>query len=370
MGNFLPRLLEMSMKESPILAMALICALTESFGAAPVPCTAEGTASPSPENPRERAVLRAFGNGNAPSAAAFPARTLHFSPALSLGDVEFLDYANGFWPYREKVKRAVPALGNVPVPAGSIIRLKMNWEASGDMTRLSCLKPDDIQYLDLMGTRVCDESLKNIERLSGLYAISLRDTDVSDDGVAHLVPLKNLMAVNLVRSDVTGRCFEYLARLPKLEFLSAHSTNISCAGVGRLVALPKLQVLELQTTLIDDSCMPQIGKIATLTQLRLDRTKITDAGIKSIGALKNLILFSADQCAIGDGCVNDLLMLKKLRSLSIERTHITRKAVLKLKEALPLVIMRCGSSPSILERDLAPALLKFTTPGPKRKTDD
>lgn len=83
------------------------------------------------------------------------------------------------------------------IPAGKELRLNVSPQASTDLSPLARLQPDDLQYLQLSGTRVGNTDLVHLQGLTGLQVLWLYDTRVSDAGLVYLRGLQGLRVLNL-----------------------------------------------------------------------------------------------------------------------------------------------------------------------------
>jgi hypothetical protein len=92
------------------------------------------------------------------------------------------------------------ARGNITVPPGKRLFLKIDREASTDLSYLTSLMPDDIYSLNLGWTNVSDAGLANIQGLSGLQDLSLASTQISDAGLENVRPLTVLRELGSSRN--------------------------------------------------------------------------------------------------------------------------------------------------------------------------
>jgi hypothetical protein len=116
---------------------------------------------------------------------------------------------------------------------------------------------------------------------------SLGADRLTDDGLAHVAKLKNVVTLNL------------------------KGTKITSAGLAHVKGLTTLRQLHLEKTQVDDTGIENLKGLAELEYLNLYGTKVTD---KSLEHLKGL---------------------KKLRHLFVWQTRITPKGVAMLSKALP-----------------------------------
>jgi hypothetical protein len=114
------------------------------------------------------------------------------------------------------------ARGIVTVPGGKELRLIVSPQTATDLSPLAALQPDDLQYLQLSGTRVTNAGLSHLRGLTGLRVLWLYDTPISDAGLVHLQELTGLRVLNLRSTLVSPGAVDALQQaLPQCEFRRA-----------------------------------------------------------------------------------------------------------------------------------------------------
>ena len=135
-------------------------------------------------------------------AAPPPARTVAFPADRSMGELfvrkVFQPEVYAFW---EKSGRAQ---GQIEISAGEELRLNVTPQASTDLSPLTGLSANALQYLQLSGTRVANAGLEHIKHLTGLRVLWLYDTRISDAGLPLLQGLSGLRVLNL-RSTLVSK---------------------------------------------------------------------------------------------------------------------------------------------------------------------
>ena len=181
----------------------------------------------------------------------------------------------------------------------------------GDLRRLRVLLLSD--------TQASDESLRHLTRLGNLERLYMWDAArVSDDGVRHLVALKELRLSN---SQITDEAMKVFATLPNLEELSlqGHSfSNDALKYIGRSAKLKSLVIGGGQIT-VDDSGLEHLKGLQRLERLGIQKSCVTDSGLVHLEGLSNLktIWVSEDQVA-GPGLTKLKARLPKLTLNAIE----------------------------------------------------
>ena len=107
----------------------------------------------------------------------------------------------------------------------------------------------------------------------------LRGRDLTDDGLANVAALKNVIALNLRDTQITSAGLVHLKGLTKLRRLHLERTKIGDEGIGNLVNLPDLEYLNLYATKITDKSLDQLAGLKNLKQLYVWQTDVTDEGV-------------------------------------------------------------------------------------------
>lgn len=91
---------------------------------------------------------------------------------------------------------------------------------------------------------VTDEDLKLIANWPRICMISLRGTNISDAGLAHLKPLTELRDLTLAETRITDAGLAHLREFKSLQNLDLMGTRVTAAGIRELqAALPELKVV-------------------------------------------------------------------------------------------------------------------------------
>jgi mono/diheme cytochrome c family protein len=88
--------------------------------------------------------------------------------------------------------------------------------------------------LDLAGTSVTGESIRDLWRFGNLRVLNLSETSVTDDDVAVLASLPDLTVLNLFGTQVTDDCLMLLERMPSLRRVYLWRTEVTFDGASRL----------------------------------------------------------------------------------------------------------------------------------------
>ena len=226
--------------------------------------------------------------------------------------------------------------GALRVPPGKELRLDLSEDGMQDLTPLKALAPaalaeismesmpatgnslaqiahlTGLEALYLGDTTVTDIALAHVEGLSSLKILDLHSTEVTDDGLQHIEGLTALRELILYGCQVTDKGLEHLAGLTSLEGLYlGGGMDISGKGLKHLAGLKSLKRLDLWQTDVDDDALEHLVPLTGLTELSLGGTQVTDNGL---------------------GC---LMKLRGLRQLNLAGLNLTEDPVAALEKALP-----------------------------------
>ena len=107
---------------------------------------------------------------------------------------------------------------------------------------------------------VADNGLEYLKGLKKLD-ILLLGSKVTDEGMKHLMPLKdNLTVLSLNRAKVTDGGLELLKDFSRLEFLFLNETSITDAAFSQLKSIPKLRRVDLEGTAVTEEAVDKYRK--------------------------------------------------------------------------------------------------------------
>jgi hypothetical protein len=149
-----------------------------------------------------------------------PDRTMRFADGEPHGSLWISDSDSSTWRY------LAPAQGEVSVPAGASLLLRVAQIDPSSLEGLTRPEPGHLQSLCLAGNpAVADETVGWLPRLVGLRQLDLARTGVTDRALAPVAKLGDLRGLNLWETKVTEAAVRQLAAaLPHCEvFHSWHN---------------------------------------------------------------------------------------------------------------------------------------------------
>jgi hypothetical protein len=113
----------------------------------------------------------------------------------------------------------------------------------------------------------------------------LRGRALTDDGLAHVAALKNVMSLNLMNTKITGAGLVHLKGLDKLRWLHLEKTEVGDEGIEHLAGLVNLEYLNLYATNITDKALEKLTGLKNLRRLYVWQTDVTDTGVARLEEL-------------------------------------------------------------------------------------
>lgn len=153
-------------------------------------------------------------------------------------------------------------------------------------TRVSYAREgDDLVDIDFKWMRLTDEALRHLNHLSSLRRLNIHGADITDAGLAELIPLRNLEELNLGRTRITDEGIAVLQELPKLRRLDISATAIGDAGLAHIAKLNNLEGLYLDfCRKVGDWSLAPLLKLKKLHLLHVHGTRVTSAGAEDFAA--------------------------------------------------------------------------------------
>ena len=204
--------------------------------------------------------------------------------------------------------------------AGNVTGLDMaagrSWVDDAQMRQI--LVFEKLQSLTLEGPSITDDLVPRIAELGNLTSLALRNTLISDTGIAQLTGLRAMRVIDLrVAPMVTDAAMQSLAQMSELRAVRLMGGNVTDAGVATLLALPRLTELDVRNCrrVTKAGLEPLIGK-ESLRVLKIGGPNIGDDVLELVGRMEQLT-----SLAIGNAAVTDTGMMRLTR-LSLENLSV------------------------------------------------
>ena len=217
-------------------------------------------------------------------------------------------------------------------PQGSIIEVDLRGKTIDNELLDRMVQLPRLRSLILAATKLVDEQLIPVGRISTLENLDLRDCPVTDKGMSHLTGLSKLKSLRL--SGKSGACtvgdegMKHVGTLSALKVLAADNLWISEDGLKSLTNLKNLQELYLAETTIGDDAIELLSQFTTLRKLRLAGNQISAAGLKNLPKLRELEELDLSECSqILDDAMAPFAEMKKLKKLNLWRVNLSDKGI-------------------------------------------
>jgi hypothetical protein len=126
--------------------------------------------------------------------------------------------------------------------------------------------------------------------LPRLYSLDLNGSSIDDEGIRQLHRAPELIDIELADTRVTGSGFAIWRSKAQLRYLILDRTLIDDEGVAALSSIGEVDDLSLAKTKITDACLPHLAQIK-INELDIRGTQITflglvTNGLPSVGTLR------------------------------------------------------------------------------------
>ncbi len=251
--------------------------------------------------------------------------------------------------------------------AGQItaVNLRASWVTDGDLLELARLP--QLQRLDLSRTRITDQGLSYLKKVSTLrevnlsYAekigdpahaivkewkqltrLNLRGTVIADETAAAAATLPNLEALDIADTIVGDPGMEALSLAPKLKELSMGSIRMGELGYQSLRQFTGLRLLDLSgnrplsAPRISVRGLEAIASLKQLRVLKLGHLRFPAKNFPVLKALENVEQLGLEFCPeINDDALPHLAGWKSLRWVDLQGTKVTAEGVAALRAQRP-----------------------------------
>ncbi len=258
--------------------------------------------------------------------------------------------------------------------AGAVVSVSLRGTWVNDSELLELTRLPALRRLDLSHTRISDEGLlhlkpcKNIEHLDLFYA-----EQISDQGMNAIKEWRGLKHLNVRGTRIADGTLAVISKLPALESLDLANTAITDNGLDHLVSLTHLKHLSLGRSRLSETATSVVRLLNTLESLDLsgpravNRNQRSSAGnlppetvdaIAELSGLRVLRLghlpvdapalrvlvtrllklekLGLEACSkVNDAALKELEAAKSLRYLDVQETAVTRQGVASLRASHP-----------------------------------
>jgi len=208
----------------------------------------------------------------------------------------------------------VMAAGTVRLPTNSLLQINVRFDGLEKMQTLDCLKQCRVSQFSAATLDFEDRHMKYLKAFKDLQIVDFEDTLITDASLPFLGSLKKLIALRLLKTNITGVGFDHLKNLTLLKELKLEGSDIKPGTIFKLKSLmPQLTSLDIARISItkEDTAILKSLKSAKFLNLSTNKN-IDNNSIKYLSGLNDLRSLALDDTSVTDKCLPDLLKLPSL----------------------------------------------------------
>jgi Leucine-rich repeat (LRR) protein len=218
--------------------------------------------------------------------------------------------------------------------AGQIVEVDLTstWITDDDLARIAALT--GLRKLNLSYTKITDLGLEHLRPLRNVTWLNCYYCEyLTDSGIAFLKQWSNLEYLNLRGTEVTSRVFEHISHMKKLRSLDVGFSRVNDDGFDALASLDKLEELHIGGDKMTGLALPLLRLLPSLKRLDLNGSQRTDSGrwglmltdvnVESLSALTQLEFLNMGGAMVSDVGMKALAPLVNLETLDLSRMDIT-----------------------------------------------
>lgn len=157
------------------------------------------------------------------------------------------------------------------------LALNMAW-TDDDLAHLATNKALQVLEID-QGAAITDRGLAYLSGLTNMRRVLLKDSQITDEGLDHLLGWKSLGMIHLP-PKITHRGVAKLRALPNLSVLGWRSATDE--GMVYMKDFPNLKELWLNNSKVTDVGLKHLHRLPNLGEIGLRNTAVTTAGIQAL----------------------------------------------------------------------------------------
>jgi len=208
-----------------------------------------------------------------------------------------------------------------------------------------CKNLIQLKFLNIEGTSVKSDALKELENLKNLQTLVLAKCPlITDDGAAHIARCKGLTGLDISGCHITDYGMEHsISSLIDLTYLNIsgmrhemsdeygrfYAYNLTDEGIGHLArSLRYLQRLDMSNKGFSYYGVKELENLRLLSQLTIQHATFNDDCMKSLGRIQSLTYLDIYECrGMKDSSFRFLVGLTNLQTLKF-KGHFTPESVL------------------------------------------
>jgi hypothetical protein len=191
--------------------------------------------------------------------------------------------------------------------------------------------------------RTPDRSTLNLlAALPELKAVSLFETNSTDETISALRPLSQLTGLDLgFCPRLTDAAVSEIARFRHLKYLNlGFARQLTNDGIARLASLEQLSILNLSVTPLTDDGLAKLSALKNLTSLDIDNTRVTDAGADHLLKLPKIRALRLVGLQLTDVGLKTISTIPTLRHINLRDVPVSDEAVAEFRKSRPGCVVK------------------------------
>jgi hypothetical protein len=210
---------------------------------------------------------------------------------------------------------------------------------------------DDVVAVNLAGRWVNDSEMIDLAALPKLERLDLSHTRISDEGLLHLRPARQIQDLNLLYAEqITDQGLNAIRDWRALKALNLRGTRIGDGTLAIVAKLPQLESLDIAATAVTENGLAGLIPLTHLKHLALGRNRLNDNALEVLRFLQTLESLDLSgprgvnrnnrrdrSTGLSEELVRAVAELKELRVLKLGHTAVGAEELRKLAPSLAKV---------------------------------
>jgi hypothetical protein len=180
--------------------------------------------------------------------------------------------------------------------------------------------------------QIPDEEMRMVAMLGSVDTLSMRDVEISPEGMKCLGSLRDLRFLVMENTSFGDSECRILPKEHLTEFW-ASKTKITDLGLSSLSEAESLAYLEVDGTNISDTGLSAIGKMKELKDLDISECQVTNRGISQLSGLTKLEKVNINHTLVTEGCLQVFDKMPKVHDIRALGCNISENAADRLAES-------------------------------------
>jgi Leucine-rich repeat (LRR) protein len=205
---------------------------------------------------------------------------------------------------------------------------------------------EDLLSLQLDGNDFGDSCTEIIAQFQNLESLSLRETRLTNAGLANLARIRSLRHLNISNTHVTPDGLECLAdlRLQSVSYLSTDMPDFETAAAALAKVQPRLASLSIAGSELRPEHAKALKLFRHLIRLDLLANAPQPGSMEELSDLHSLQNIRSISTAFSDPHLSALSQCSQIKVLDLSNTSITDKGVSKLRSLKELRVLHASNS--------------------------